>query len=108
MMIYEAYHLEPKTAEEKVEELNKDLMASKDPESGDNVASGRLVDTPDEKLPMEKKPENDYFCTNPYLHLVVLLFLADWGDRCQISAIVLTATHNVWGVAVGGALVLFI
>ena len=39
------------------------------------------------------------------MHLVVLLFLADWGDRCQISAIVLTATHNAWGVAAGGAFV---
>eukprot|EP00826_Nyctotherus_ovalis_P065086 TRINITY_DN9559_c0_g1_i7.p1 TRINITY_DN9559_c0_g1~~TRINITY_DN9559_c0_g1_i7.p1 ORF type:complete len:301 (+),score=73.38 TRINITY_DN9559_c0_g1_i7:220-1122(+) len=100
MMIYEAYHMQPKTAEEKVEEIQNDLLAKNDPET-----NGRIVTTPEGELPMEKKEESKYFCTNPYLHLVVLLFLADWGDRCQIAAIVLTATHNAWGVAVGGALV---
>lgn len=54
----------------------------------------------------EAAKQNKLFCcTNPYLHLVVLLFLADWGDRCQISAIVLTASYNIYGVALGGAMV---
>ncbi len=145
MMIYEAYHLQPKSAEEKVEELQSNLLAAKDPESGiiegakktppeqntemnvaaandlvpltPSVSSNATVTSPARatkepasiKLPIENQtePQPKYFCTNPYLHLVVLLFLADWGDRCQISAIVLTATHNAWGVACGGALVLF-
>ena len=47
------------------------------------------------------------FFQSPYLQLVIFLFLADWGDRCQISAVVLTTTYNVYGVAVGGALVIF-
>lgn len=110
MMIYEAYHLQPKTAEEKVEEIQNDLLANKDPETNKQTITptageGKLV-VPEGELSMEKTEEKPkYFCTNPYLHLVVLLFLADWGDRCQIAAIVLTATHNAWGVAVGGALV---
>ena len=37
-----------------------------------------------------------------YLSLIGVLYLL--GDRCQISAVVLTASRNVWGVAVGGAL----
>lgn len=108
MMIYEAYHLQPKTAEEKVQELQNDLIEKKDPESAEMMANanGNVVAIPDNQLTIEKgKNEAKQFCTNPYLHLVVLLFLADWGDRCQISAIVLTATYNAWGVAAGGALV---
>ena len=141
MMIYEAYHLQPKSAEEKVEELQKGLIDSKESEAGaasngkkpaeDSMeaigdssvkplntvsvsqATGTSPKRPpplEVKLPIEKKEEAaanppKYFCASPYLHLVVLLFLADWGDRCQISAIVLTATHNAWGVAAGGALV---
>jgi len=140
MMIYEAYHLEPKTAEEKVQEIQKDLLDKKDPEkegveehkSPDPKAASEpsesIPNSPNPKgllvppsnglgtaasspmkqetlLSMEKVKEATYYCSNPYLHLVVLLFLADWGDRCQISAIVLTATHNVWGVALGGAIV---
>jgi putative Ca2+/H+ antiporter (TMEM165/GDT1 family) len=118
MMIYEAYHLQPKTAEEKVEEIQSNLLARNDPESNKVKAetnaieaternNKQLTKAADSELSMEKaKNETKYFCTNPYLHLVVLLFLADWGDRCQIAAIVLTATHNTWGVAVGGALVI--
>lgn len=114
MMIYEAYHLQPKTAEEKVQELQNDLLAGKDPEAGGKITvygaktedEKKILGNANEALSMEKPETKDkYFCTNPYLHLVVLLFLADWGDRCQISAIVLTATHNVWGVAIGGAIV---
>lgn len=114
MMLYEAYHLQPKTAEEKVEEIQNDLLSKKDPEANVNVeatletpnGNGKAIANPENQLSIEKtKEEGKYFCTNPYLHLVVLLFLADWGDRCQIAAIVLTATHNAWGVAVGGALV---
>ena len=131
MMIYEAYHLQPKLAEDKLKELNKDLLENKDPESTANpgeksglpstsatpyaetAGKGKAqeyVSSPDNKLPVEENQEKEkekskYFCSNPYLQLVVLLFLADWGDRCQISAIVLTATHNVWGVAAGGAIV---
>ena len=33
MMIYEAYHLEPKSANEKVKELEDDLMEQEDPEA---------------------------------------------------------------------------
>ena len=64
--------------------------------------------SPDTKLPIEadeKSKKSSGFCASPAMQLVVLLFFADWGDRCQISAIVLTATKNIWGVAAGGALV---
>jgi len=58
-------------------------------------------------LPIEqKKTESKFFCANPYLQLVMLLFLADWGDRCQISAVTLTTMYNVWGVALGGSIVI--
>jgi len=52
----------------------------------------------------EIKKEPGFF-QSPYLQLVIFLFLADWGDRCQISAVVLTTTYNVYGVALGGAMV---
>ena len=126
MMLYEAYKMQPKKADEKIAELQESL-APKDPEaaphSGDNrnqnqsqnspQATGQggstlVTQTPDSKLPIEtddKTKKSANFCSSPYFQIVILLFFADWGDRCQISAIVLTATHNVWGVAVGGAIV---
>ncbi len=142
MMLYEAYHLKPKTSQEKIQELEKDLLEQKDPEAGcagdatpdrtlrvsaeDNegaghqsVLSSNTASTPQRAchhvepqqklLPEEKAKDGSankakQFCSNPYLQLVLMLFLADWGDRCQISAITLTASNNIWGVACGGSL----
>jgi putative Ca2+/H+ antiporter (TMEM165/GDT1 family) len=115
LMLWEAYHLQPKKAEEKLAELSQGILHENVPDveaTGSKTITSAgpstALTTPEphaKKLDIEKEEKDKQFCENPYLHLVVLLFLADWGDRCQISAIVLTATYNVWGVAAGGALV---
>ena len=110
-MLWEAYHLQPKNVKDKLDELSEGILHQKasDIEAGEGInAASTIPPTPEARakiLDIEKEEKEKQFCENPYLHLVVLLFLADWGDRCQISAIVLTATYNVWGVAAGGALV---
>jgi len=127
MMIYEAYNMQSKLAEEKVMELQSDLLAEKTSELREIESKGILkessdiiksidsttdspeltaINTENEKLSMEGENAKNKIYNNPYIHLVLLLFLAGWGDRCQISAIELTATRNAWGVAVGGGLVL--
>lgn len=115
MMIYEAYHMPSTSAEEKIQILENDLHNGSDPEAAEKTtAPGDKIDEESKTLENtnevvsadETEAKDKYFCTNPYLHLVVLLFFTEWGDRSQISAIVLTATQNIWGVAVGGALVL--
>ena len=35
----------------------------------------------------------------------VVCFLAEFGDRSQITAVALAAANNVWGVWLGGAVV---
>ena len=37
--------------------------------------------------------------------MFIITFLAEWGDRSQITAIALSASNNIWGVAIGGSLV---
>ena len=124
MMLYEAYYLEVKDVNIKVNELGEALLSQ--PKGSENKSATAPTPNPraiskafttvvtdadaqayTEAVTQKKEAGtgSQLYCTNPYLHLVVLLFLADWGDRCQISAIVLTATHNVWGVAAGGAIV---
>jgi putative Ca2+/H+ antiporter (TMEM165/GDT1 family) len=130
MMIYEAYHIQPKKAEEKLMELREQLVVQEKVEAKEKAldcsstdatpikARNKAVSSPESAHSghqinvnqlqcVEETNEEDSkgYCKNPYMQLVLLLFLADWGDRCQISAIVLTATYNVWGVAAGGALV---
>jgi putative Ca2+/H+ antiporter (TMEM165/GDT1 family) len=113
MMLWDAYKLEPEEAGEKIKNLEEELIKGKDAESGDGNKHGeakdKLVTNPDKNLPEENKaPEGmcSCFLTNPYLHLILLLFVGECGDRTQIAAIVLTATHSAWGVAVGGSIVL--
>lgn len=91
LMFYDAYHMVPKSGDEKVQELKEQF-------EHDNEA-----------LTKEAEDKNDgktvkHFFKSPYFQLIILLFLSDWGDRCQIGAIVLTATNNIWGVALGGAI----
>ena len=106
MMLYEAYYLEVKKSEDKVKELEVTLLNK--PESPQDTVATASPTVASDPEHVKKDAGSQLFCANPYLHLVVILFLADWGDRCQISAIVLTATHNVWGVAAGGAIVCWV
>ena len=112
-LIYDAYYITPETSENK--ELLAQVEAFKQGKAGEDAKL--LVDvhqTEDEKInealianskeaqPKLTKKEDDPKAI--VLQLILGLFIADWGDRCQISAIVLTATRNLWGVAFGGAI----
>ncbi|CAG0923318.1 unnamed protein product [Notodromas monacha] len=40
----------------------------------------------------------------PFVQGFTMTLLAEWGDRSQISTVVLALTNNVWGVVTGGTL----
>ncbi len=42
---------------------------------------------------------------NAFVKMFVVCFVAEWGDRSQITAVALAAANNVWGVWIGGILV---
>jgi len=39
-----------------------------------------------------------------FLQAFILTFLAEWGDRSQISTIILGARENIFGTVLGGTL----
>jgi len=43
-------------------------------------------------------------CTPVFIEAFVLIFLAEWGDRSQITTIALATHKNPYGVAIGGVL----
>lgn len=42
------------------------------------------------------------FVSTLFLQAFTLTFLAEWGDRSQLTTIVLAARENVYGVVIGG------
>lgn len=39
-----------------------------------------------------------------FMQAFTMTFVAEWGDRSQITTIVLAASENLWGVIAGGVL----
>ena len=60
----------------------------------DNKINEALIANSNEVQPKLTKKEDDP--KTLVIQLIVGLFIAYWGDRCQISAVVLTATRNLW------------
>lgn len=133
-MLYDAYNLEEKSATEKLQELEEELQKEKEnPELTEKLVDSKelkevTVKKPEDQVPIPsdkpkspakssledknspKKPtEEEGFFTSiaksAGFQLMLLLFVGECGDRTQIAAIVLTATHNAWGVAIGGSFV---
>ncbi|KAF8571586.1 hypothetical protein P879_00747 [Paragonimus westermani] len=99
-MLYDAYTMSPTDAQEEYEEVKSQLAQSSvdvetgkvDPQSSRFYLRGRLRDAIKRIL-------------SPVLaEAFVLTFLAEWGDRSQLTTIVLAATKSVSGVIVGGVL----
>ncbi|XP_046688007.1 transmembrane protein 165-like [Homalodisca vitripennis] len=96
-MLWEGYHMQPGGAQEEIEEVQADLrkrdgeidkevhLMSADPESGRHKRQNIL------KL-----------VSRIFLQAFTLTFLAEWGDRSQLTTILLAAREDIYGVMVGG------
>ncbi|CAG0914284.1 unnamed protein product [Notodromas monacha] len=105
-MLYDGYKMSPDEGQEELEEVQNDLEKREE-----------------ETKPLIQSPEKDQNgFTRPwtpskrrsspiwrtffkiFLQAFTMTLLAEWGDRSQISTIVLAVTNNIWGVVVGGTL----
>lgn len=50
------------------------------------------------------KPKPRWLLSPVLAQVFTLTFLAEWGDRSQITTIVLAVQHNFYGVCIGGIL----
>ncbi|CAH8515154.1 unnamed protein product [Schistosoma turkestanicum] len=99
-MLYEAYTMSSSAAKEEFDEVHMQLTQSK---VGDTEAGTSDTDSPrgfSSKLLLIIKN----ILTPIFVEAFVLTFLAEWGDRSQITTIVLAATKSALGVIVGGVL----
>lgn len=103
-MLHEGYQMEAGDASEECEEANATLKESE--EKGDdsvedkNVESGQVSTLSTRRFVQLFRK----YLSAIFLQAFILTFLAEWGDRSQISTIILGARENIFGTVVGGTL----
>jgi len=97
---------EMREAEEEVKQAMEDEADAV--EEGRRELTGRRRRTQDAKgLDKLKEGVNNllhFFLSPVFVQAFVLTFLAEWGDRSQITTIALAAAHNVWLITFGTTL----
>ena len=74
-------------------------MSSEVEEVEEKLASGATASTRNRLARIASR-----VCTPVFIEAFVLIFLAEWGDRSQITTIALATHKNPYGVAIGGIL----
>lgn len=104
-MLYESYHMNDEEGKEELEEVQMELKKKEeeidnqktvaDLESGKgSVSTTRsIIDI------ILKSVFSPIFIT-----AFTMTFLAEWGDRSQITTIILSSREDPWGVCIGGCL----
>ncbi|XP_045479960.1 transmembrane protein 165 [Harmonia axyridis] len=99
-MLKEGYSMSPTEGQGELDEVQNDLR--KQDEEYEKQAM-----LPDPELGVQKKakPKSALLATSRILlQSFTLTFLAEWGDRSQLTTILLGAREDVYGVIVGGIL----
>jgi len=93
-MLKEGYEMSPTHGQEELEEVNNELNKKQDEA------------VPDVELakPAAKPLKSRWPFPPVLMQVFTLTFLAEWGDRSQITTIILAAQQNPYGVTLGGIL----
>jgi len=106
-MLHEGWHMDNGDASEEYEEANSTLKENeeksekeKDVEAsnGTSIADGSSCSSRRFVTLFRK------YLSPIFLQAFILTFLAEWGDRSQISTIILGARENIFGTVLGGVL----
>ncbi|XP_018579597.1 transmembrane protein 165 [Anoplophora glabripennis] len=99
-MLKEGCQMSPNEGQEELEEVQMELRQrdeERDRERNPDVETGSNSSS-------AKKKSAWYEVFRIVLQAFTLTFLAEWGDRSQLTTIILGARENVYGVIVGGIL----
>ncbi|XP_044737637.1 transmembrane protein 165 [Chrysoperla carnea] len=103
-MLKEGYSMSPTDAQEELEEVQSDLR--KKEEEYEKEASTSLLQDPESGVIRKVPKANNvcWFLSRIFLQSFTMTFLAEWGDRSQLTTIILAAREDVTGVIIGGIL----
>lgn len=106
-MLRDGYKMSAADAQEELEEVQLDLKKRED-ELENESSSGTLVQDPESGTPQRRAPRSSglsaYLTSRILVQAFTMTFLAEWGDRSQLTTIILGAREDVYGVIVGGVL----
>ncbi|XP_055901799.1 transmembrane protein 165 isoform X2 [Eupeodes corollae] len=102
-MLKEGYYMKATDAQEELEEVQSDLRKRED--ELDREVSSTLVQDPESGVIRKNaKRSGTYMASRIFMQAFTMTFLAEWGDRSQLTTIILSAREDVYGVIVGGVL----
>ncbi|XP_012279891.1 transmembrane protein 165 [Orussus abietinus] len=102
-MLRDGYYMSSSEAQEEIEEVQSDLRKRED--EYEKEAGTALVQDP-ETGAIKKSQKMSIFMllSRIFLQAFTLTFLAEFGDRSQLTTIILAAREDVYGVVLGGIL----
>lgn len=104
-MLKDGYSMSASDAQEELEEVQLDLKKRED--ELDKDSSQTLIQDPESGTPVRRPRSTGlaaYMTSRVLLQAFTMTFVAEWGDRSQLTTIILGAREDVYGVIVGGVL----
>ncbi|CAL1688759.1 unnamed protein product [Lasius platythorax] len=102
-MLRDGYYMSPTEAQEELEEVQTDLR-KRDDEYEKETSSTLVQDPETGVIRKTTKTSALMLLSRIFLQAFTLTFLAEWGDRSQLTTIILAAREDVYGVILGGIL----
>lgn len=103
-MLKEGYYMSPNEGQEELEEVQMDLR-KRDDELDKQTTTVLVTQDPESGVVRKANKRTAWYLVSRVLmQSFTMTFLAEWGDRSQLTTIILGARENVWGVIVGGVL----
>jgi len=104
-MLKEGYDMDPNEGQEELEEVSAELK-KKDAEM-ESMETGQDLETGIIRSAVRKSKIHrmvSRLCSPIFLQSFTLTFLAEWGDRSQLTTIILGSRENPLGVTIGGTI----
>ncbi|KAG9331896.1 hypothetical protein JZ751_016634 [Albula glossodonta] len=102
-MLREGLRMSPDEGQEELEEVQAEIKKKDEELQRSKLVNGAVdVEAGSGTMAPQRKWQN--LISPVFIQALTLTFLAEWGDRSQLTTIVLAAREDPFGVAVGGTL----
>ncbi|XP_076663747.1 putative divalent cation/proton antiporter TMEM165 isoform X1 [Andrena cerasifolii] len=101
-MLRDGYYMSPTEGQDEFEVVKTDLKKRED--EYEKETGSTLVHDPETGIMRKTKISALMLLSRIFLQAFTLTFLAEWGDRSQLTTIILAAREDVYGVVLGGIL----